>query len=76
MKKIITNINHQDKVFYIIESGRKLGFHLTNKLSKTFFDYLDEGVLVDFEIGPKVKKIKNRIYYQVAHFNQIISLHP
>ena len=76
MKKIITSINHQDKVFYIIESGRKLGFHLTNKLSKTFFDYLDEGVLVDFEIGPKVKKIKNRIYYQVAHFNQIISLHP
>jgi sporulation inhibitor KapD len=56
--------------------GRKIGFHLTNKLAKTFFSYLNEGVLVDFEVGPKMKKINFVRYYQVAHFNQIISLKP
>jgi sporulation inhibitor KapD len=76
MKKIIYDINFKDKIFYLIYQGKKTGFYLTNKLSKTFFQYLRKGVLVDFEITPKTKKIGNVKYYQVAFFNQIVSLNP
>jgi sporulation inhibitor KapD len=76
MKKIIYDINYKDKIFYIIYQGRKTGFYLTNKLAKTFFQYLRKGVLVDFEISPKIKKIGKIKYYQVAFFHQIASLNP
>jgi len=76
MKKIIHSIDDKNKVFYMIYGGRKIGFYLTNKLSKTFFQFLEKGVLVDFEIAPKQKKIGSLKYYQVAHFNQIVSLNP
>ncbi|MDX9692376.1 MAG: hypothetical protein RBT45_07955, partial [Acholeplasmataceae bacterium] len=76
MKRIITDIHIKDQAFFVLYQGRKIGFHLTNKLHKTFFSYLDEGVLVDFEVGPKTKKIGKHIYYQVAYFNQIVSLQP
>jgi len=76
MKKIIWSINFDLKVFFVILEGRKVGFYLSNRLAKTFFIYLRKGVLVDFEIAPKMKKIGKLSYYQVAHFNQIISLKP
>lgn len=76
MKKIISNIDKKNQIFFTVIDSRKIGFHLTNKLAKTFFSYLNEGVLVDFEVSPKLKKIGNMRYYQVAHFNQIISLDP
>lgn len=76
MRKIIHSIDPKLKVFYMIFNGRKLGFYMTNRLSKTFFPFLGQGVLVDFEITERVKKIGNMKYYQVAHFNQIISLRP
>lgn len=76
MRKIIHNIDNNLKVFYLIIEGRKIGFYLSNRLSKTFFMYLRKGVLVDFEISSRKKKIGVFSYYQVAHFNQIISLYP
>ena len=76
MKKIIWSIDIQKKVFYLIISGRKVGFYLSNRLAKTFFMYLRKGVLVDFEVSNKKKKIGAFSYYQVAHFNQVISLNP
>jgi sporulation inhibitor KapD len=76
MKKLIHSIDDKNKIFYMVYGGRKLGFYLTNKLAKTFFQYLGKGVLVDFEIAPKMKKIGLHRFYQVAHFNQIISLNP
>ena len=76
MTKIIYDVDSELKVFYLIIEGRKLGFYLSNRLAKTFFSYLREGVLVDFEIIERRKKINHVRYYQVAHFNKIISLKP
>ena len=76
MKKIVWSIDSKRKVFYIIIEGRKVGFYLSNRLAKTFFIYLRKGVLVDFELAPKMKKIDKFSFYQVAHFNRIISLRP
>lgn len=76
MTKIIYDIDGGLKVFYLVVEGRKIGFYLSNRLAKTFFDYLGQGVLVDFEISSKRKRIHHRLYYQVAHFNRIISLKP
>lgn len=76
MRKIIWSIDTYKKVFYLIIEGRKIGFYLSNRLAKTFFMYLRKGVLVDFEISPKMKKIGKFSFYQVSHFNQIISLNP
>ena len=76
MKRIIHSINEKSKVFYLILEGKKIGFYLSNRLSKVFFAYLHEGVLVDFEIQEKMKKIGHEHVYQVAYFDQIISLNP
>jgi sporulation inhibitor KapD len=76
MRRIIFSIDEKHSVFYLILEGRKIGFYLSNRLSKIFFHYLDKGVLVDFEIQPKMKKIGLIHYYQVAYFNQIIRLSP
>lgn len=76
MKKIIHSIDRKKMIFYIIIQGKKIGFYLTNRLAKIFFEYLDKGVLVDFEIQTKMKKIGHLHVYQVAHFNQIIQLRP
>ena len=76
MTKIIHEVDPSIKVFYLVIEGRKIGFYLSNRLAKTFFDYLRKGVLVDFEIAPKRKKIDHIMYYQIAHFNRIISLKP
>jgi len=76
MTKIIYSIDAGLKVFYLVIEGKKIGFYLSNRLAKTFFDYLAKGVLVDFEISPKRKRIKHRLFYQVAHFNRIVSLNP
>ncbi|MDY0074553.1 MAG: exonuclease domain-containing protein [Acholeplasmataceae bacterium] len=76
MKKIIHSIDYKHAIFYLIIEGQKVGFYLSNRLSKIFFQYLSPGVLVDFEIQPKMKKVINRFIYQVAYFNQIIRLNP
>ncbi|RJX25690.1 MAG: hypothetical protein C4537_03990 [Acholeplasma sp.] len=76
MKRIIHSINDKTKVFYLVLEGKKIGFYLSNRLAKVFFPYLHEGVLVDFEIQEKTKKIGHEHVYQVAFFEQIISLDP
>lgn len=76
MKRIIDSINTKYHTFYMVIEGRKIGFYLTKRLSKTFFDYLKKGVLVDFEIADRRKKINQQWHYQVAYFNKIQSLHP
>ncbi len=74
MKQIIHEVNDKEHVFYVIIEGRKIGFHLTKRLAKTFWIFLDRGVLVDFEIGSRRKKINKTYAYQVAFFRQIIAL--
>lgn len=76
MKQIINEISEKDHIFYLIIEGRKIGFYLTKRLSKTFWPFLNRGVLVDFEIGPKRKKINHAYVYPVAYFKQIIGLKP
>ncbi|QWB95675.1 hypothetical protein KHQ89_06945 [Mycoplasmatota bacterium] len=76
MRKIIDSKNSKYHVFYVVIEGRKIGFYLTRKLVKTFFDYLGKGVLVDFEITDRRKKINHQWFYQVAYFNKIESLNP
>ena len=76
MKRIIDSINTKYHTFYIVIEGRKIGFYLTKRLSKTFFDYLKKGIVVDFEITDRRKKINQQWYYQVAYFNKIQSLNP
>lgn len=76
MKQIIQEVNDLEHVFYLVIEGRKIGFHLTKRLAKTFWVFLDRGVLVDFEIGPRRKRMKKSFVYQVAFFRQIINLQP
>ncbi len=74
MKRIVDSIDSKLNIFHIIIEGRKIGFYLTKRLAKTFFHYLDKGVLLDFEITSRRKKIGNQWFYQVAYFNKIESL--
>lgn len=76
MRKLIWSIDKKHKVFYLIIEGRKIGFYLSNRLAKTFFSYLGQGVMVDFAVYDSYKKIGNQNCIQVAYFNQIISLNP
>ena len=76
MKHIIQEVNDVENVFYLVIEGRKIGFHLTKRLAKTFWAFLDPGVLVDFEIGPRRKRLKKSFVYQVTFFRQIVSLQP
>lgn len=76
MKKIIYDVNRRKKAFYIIINNQKQGFYLTNKIYQTFFDYLQKGVLVDFEVTENSKIIGNEKLFQVNYFKQIISLNP
>ncbi|MGE4321350.1 MAG: exonuclease domain-containing protein [Acholeplasmataceae bacterium] len=76
MRKIIDSVDSELNIFYIIIEGRKIGFHLTKRLAKTFFHYLDKGIVVDFEVSEKRKKIEQQWLHQVAYFNKIESLHP
>ncbi len=76
MKKIIHDVNFKNRTFSLVLGKKKVGFYLTNRLVKMFFPYLKKGVLVDFEIAERSKRIGNCKYIQVAHFNQIVSLMP
>ena len=76
MRRIIDSIDAESNIFYVIIEGRKIGFYLTKRLAKTFFHYLDHGMIVDFEITSKRKKIDHHWLYQVAYFNKIESVNP
>lgn len=74
MKLIIKSISKNNNTFYSYVSGRKVGFYLTNRLSKIFFDGLKVGMYIDFEVSSKQKRIENKLHYQVLHFNTISNL--
>lgn len=74
MKLIIKDIDYKNKTFYCYVGGKKTGFYLTNRLSKIFFESLSVGFLVDFEITERQKRVNNRLYHQVLHFNEIRNL--
>jgi sporulation inhibitor KapD len=76
MRKIVDSIHPKTKSFYVIHEGKKVGFYLTSRLAKTFYDYIQPGVLVDFEITSRKKKLKQALLHQVAHFTLIKSLDP
>ncbi len=76
MKRIIDSVDAKLNIFTSIIEGRKIGFYLTKRLARTFFHYLDKGILVDFEVTSKRKKIGHQWFYQVAYFNKIESLNP
>lgn len=71
MKKIIESIDAKRKAFFVIHEGQKIGFYMTARLAKTFYDYVQPGILVDFEITGKEKKMGQIVFHQVAHFNLI-----
>ncbi|TVP86489.1 MAG: hypothetical protein EA375_01230 [Acholeplasmataceae bacterium] len=76
MRKLIWDVDHRRKIFYLIVHGRKNGYHLTNRLAKTFMPFLRPGILVDFIVSDQQKIIGNQRVQQVAYFQQIVSLDP
>jgi sporulation inhibitor KapD len=76
MRRMIWSVDYKKKVFYVVMHGKRTGFYLTNRLAKTFFNHLRRGVLVDFAVYPRKKKIGQERFTQVAYFIQIISLRP
>jgi sporulation inhibitor KapD len=76
MKKIIWSVSRKKNIFYIIMEGKRVGFYLTNRLAKMFMPYLKQGVMVDFRVTGKTKKIGHEIAYQVAYFMLVTSLNP
>jgi len=71
VRRIIHSVDENNNLFYCIINGRKVAFYLTKRLAKVFMAYLDEGVLVDFEISETVKKFENFKAHQIAYFNEI-----
>lgn len=74
MKLIVKDINYTDNVFYGIVGSRKIGFYLSNRLSQVFMETIKIGYLVDFEITNNKRKIGQKKYIQVNHFNLIKNL--
>lgn len=76
MKKIIWSVNRKSNIFYLVMEGKRVGFYLTARLAKTFMPYLKQGVMVDFAVTGKTKKIGTEMAHQVAHFILVASLDP
>ncbi|MCF7931808.1 MAG: hypothetical protein K9K93_01440 [Acholeplasmataceae bacterium] len=76
MKKLIWSVSKKKNIFYIIMEGKRVGFYLTNRLAKTFMPYLKQGVMVDFRVTGKTKKIGHEMAHQVAYFILVASLDP
>lgn len=76
MRHLIYEVSTNKDLFYCIVDGRKVGFYLTRNLASIFSQHLKRGYLVDFEINKQTKVINKTKYYQVNHFNKILSLNP
>lgn len=74
MKRVIKKVDRSNKVFYCYIGNRKVGFYLTNRLTKLFLNCLDKNVLVDFEVSEKKKTINNKVFHHVLYFNEIKDL--
>jgi sporulation inhibitor KapD len=71
MKRVIHKINETHHYFTCIVDGKEEAYYLTKAQAKKFFDYLDQGYIVDFELYNKRKIIYGRYAWQVAYFSSI-----
>lgn len=76
MKKIIYEVDHTNRCFYIIDDNQKVGILLTHKQNKTYMPYLSEGILVDIQLLKKKTKHLGVNMYRLDYFNQIVDLKP
>lgn len=71
MKMMIKKVDYKNNAFSCIVGNRLMNFYLTNRLSKIFMLHLNEYCIVDFVITKRVKKIGQKKYHQIKHFNYI-----
>lgn len=71
MKRVIHQINETHHYFTCIVDNKAESYYLTKAQAKKFFDYLDVGYIVDFELYNKRKVIDRRFAWQVAYFSAI-----
>lgn len=71
MKRIIREIDEQNKMFGCLISGNMTYFYLTKAQAKKYFDYLDIGVFVDFKVFDQIKIINKKKCHKVSYFNTI-----
>jgi sporulation inhibitor KapD len=71
MKRVIRQIDEENKIFGCLISGNMTYFYLTKSQAKKYFDYLDIGVFVDFKVFDQIKVIDKKKCYKVSHFNLI-----
>lgn len=71
MLKIIDNANTQRKTLSILIGKEQTFFYLPKRLAVLFMPFLTKGILVDFEVGEKQKKIGKVIYQEIAYFRKI-----
>jgi len=76
MRKIIWSVNRKKNIFHLVIDGKRTGFHLPNRLAKTFMPYLHKGVLVEFAVTGHVRTVGGEKVHQVAHFILVKSLSP
>lgn len=71
MKRVIHQINEEHHYFTCIIDNKEEAYYLTKAQAKKFFDYLDQGYIVDFELYNKRKVVDRRYAWQVAYFTSI-----
>lgn len=68
MKRIIESVAKNGRSFYVINNNKKELYYLTNKLATIFSPILKEGLVVEFKVFERYKKIDNRKGQMVDHF--------
>lgn len=76
MTGIITNIDYENKVFYIIKANKKNAYYLSRKTREIFFDYLQVGIKISFKTSKRRKTRGNVKATQVIHIEKIVRLSP
>lgn len=71
MKVMIKKVDYKNNSFSCIVGNRLINFYLTNRLSKIFMNHLNNNCVVDFVITKKIKRVNNKKYHQIKHFNYI-----
>lgn len=68
---MIKEIDYNNNAFSAVVGNKLMYFYLTNRLSKIFMPHINESCIVDFVITRRVKKIGQKKYHQIKHFNYI-----
>ena len=76
MKALVVDVNKKSKYFSIIDGGRKYFYYLPNRLATVFIEYLEKGLIIDFEAVDNVKIINNRKAYEVSRIIEIAQVNP